>query len=82
MNAYKNEKKSIIVIILIFVCSVALPNHNEDDPKRASSIPYIAIEKVEFLHQRFPKYLRMGTAIMNKTKKLRKKTSRKSEYRK
>ena len=60
MNAYKNEKKSV-VIILIFVSSIALPNHNEDDPKRASYILYITIGKVELLHHRFPKYLRMGT---------------------
>ena len=64
MNAYKNEKKTIIIIILIFVSSMALHNHNADDPKRASSILYIAIGKVELLHQRFPKYLRMGTAKM------------------
>ena len=64
MNVYKNGKKSIIVIMLIFVSSIALPNHNEVDPKRASSILYIAIGKVELFHHRFPKYLRMGTAIM------------------
>ena len=43
---------------------VVLPKNNEDYAKRASSILYIAIGKVELLDQRFPKYLRMGTAIM------------------
>ena len=57
-------KKKIIIIILIFDSSMALPNRNEDDLKRESSILYIAIGKVELLHQRFPKYLRMGTAII------------------
>ena len=56
MNAQKMKKK-IIIIILIFVTSMALPNHNEDDPKRASSILYIALGKVELLHQRFPTQL-------------------------
>ena len=57
-------KKISIVIMLILVSSIALLNPNEDDPKRASSILYIAIGKVELLPNRFPKYLRMGTAIM------------------
>ena len=37
----------------------------------------MAIEKVELMHECFPKYLRMGTAIIKEVKETEKKNSRK-----
>ena len=55
------QRRTIYIIIILSL--IALYNHNEDDPKRASYIQY-GCSKCGTQHQCFPKYLRMGTARM------------------
>ena len=57
------ETSPIELLLLVF--TLILPNQNKVDLRRvnkASSIQYMAIEKVKLVHEYFPKHLHMGTA--------------------
>ena len=59
----------IIIIITYSALFNRFPNQNQVDPMRTKKVPFsMAIEKVELIHEYFPKHLRMGTSIMKEDK--------------